>query len=139
MNRKGETMKINAKLTLLLALVMFATISLSAQKPADLVGTWVGTATLEGEPNPNELTLVLDLQDGELAGKMSDQFGSMNETPAEEISLEQGVLSFSIQVEVPSGTFKVEFKMTVSGDSMEGELTIPDMGLTGKWEATKQK
>ncbi|MDH5384871.1 MAG: hypothetical protein OEY18_09200, partial [Candidatus Aminicenantes bacterium] len=67
------------------------------------------------------------------------QFGSMNETPAEEISLEEGVLSFSIQVDVPSGTFKVEFKMTVSGDSMEGELTVAEMGMTGKWEATKQK
>jgi len=139
MNMKGETMKTNAKLTLLLAMVMFSTISLSAQKPEDLVGTWVGTATLEGEPEPNELTLVLELQEGELAGKMSDQFGSMNETPAEEISLEEGVLSFSIQVDVPSGTFKVEFKMTVSGDSMEGELTVAEMGMTGKWEATKQK
>ncbi|MDH5384295.1 MAG: hypothetical protein OEY18_06260, partial [Candidatus Aminicenantes bacterium] len=64
-------MKTNAKLTLLLAMVMFSTISLSAQKPEDLVGTWVGTATLEGEPEPNELTLVLELQEGELAGKMS--------------------------------------------------------------------
>jgi hypothetical protein len=136
---KGETMKINVQLTLLFAMVMIATISLSAQKPEDLVGTWVGTATLEGEPEPNELNLVLELQDGKLVGNMTDQYGSMNETPAEEISLEEGVLSFSIQVEVPSGTFKVEFKMTVSGDSMEGELTIPDMGLTGKWLATRQK
>lgn len=132
-------MKINVQLTLLFAMVMIATISLSAQKPEDLVGTWVGTATLEGEPEPNELNLVLELQDGKLVGNMTDQYGSMNETPAEEISLEEGVLSFSIQVEVPSGTFKVEFKMTVSGDSMEGELTIPDMGLTGKWLATRQK
>lgn len=132
-------MKINVQLTLLFAMVMIATISLSAQKPEDLVGTWVGTATLEGEPEPNELNLVLELQDGKLVGNMTDQYGSMNETPAEEISLEEGVLRFSIQVEVPSGTFKVEFKMTVSGDSMEGELTIPDMGLTGKWEATRQK
>ncbi len=132
-------MKTNAKRTLLLAMTMFLAISLSAQKPEDLVGTWVGTATLEGEPEPNELNLVLELQDGKLVGKMTDQYGSMNETPIEEVNLEESLLSFSIQVEVPSGTFKVEFKMTILGDSMEGELTIPDMGLTGKWEATRQK
>ena len=34
-------------------------ICLFAQKPADLVGTWVGEANLEGM-DPNELTLVLD-------------------------------------------------------------------------------
>jgi len=29
--------------------------------------------------------------------------------------------------------------MNVSGDSMEGTLDIPDMGASGKWEATRQK
>ena len=52
MNMKGETMKTSAKLTLLFVMTMFLTINLSAQKPEDLVGTWVGSATLEGEPNP---------------------------------------------------------------------------------------
>ena len=132
-------MKIKTKLTMLLAVVMLSAISMSAQKPSDLVGTWLGTATLEGEPQPNDLTLVLELEDGKLAGKMTDQFGSMNETPADEISLEQGVLSFSVQAEFPDGPIKIAFKMKVTGDSMEGELTVPDMGMTGKWEATRQK
>ncbi len=132
-------MKIKIRLALILALGLCVSIGLMAQKPADLVGTWVGMATLEGEPDPNELTLVLELQDGKLIGKMTDQYGSMSETPAEEIYLEENVLSFSVQAYVPSGTFKVEFKMTVSGDSMEGELTVAELGATGKWEATKQK
>ena len=132
-------MKIKAKLTMLLALVILTAISMSAQKPSDLVGTWVGTATVEGEPEPNELTLVLELEDGKLAGKMTDQYGSMNETPVDEISLEQDVLSFSVQAEFPDGAIKVVFKLKITGDSMEGELTVPDMGMTGKWEATRQK
>jgi len=132
-------MKIKAKLTILLAAVMLAVISMSAQKPSDLVGTWVGEATVEGEPQPNELTLVLELEDGKLSGKMTDQYGAMNETQVDEISLEEGVFSFSVQVELPDGAVKIVFKMKVTGDSMEGELSIPDMGVTGKWEATRQK
>ena len=132
-------MKTKAKITMFLALAMLTALSLSAQKLEDMAGTWVGTATLEGEAEPNELTLVLELQEGKLTGKMTDQYGSMNETQAEDISLEQGVFRFSVTVQVPDGTFKLEFKMKVSGDSMEGELVVRDMGMTGAWEATKQK
>jgi len=28
--------------------------------------------------------------------------------------------------------------MTVSGDAMKGEMEIPEMGMTGSWEATKK-
>jgi hypothetical protein len=132
-------MKAKAKLTILVAVVMLAAISMYAQKPSDLVGTWVGEATVEGEPQPNELTLVLELKDGKLSGKMSDQYGTMNETQVDEISLEEGIFSFSVQAELPGGPIKLAFQMKVTGDSMEGELTIPDMGMSGKWEATRQK
>jgi len=135
----GGTMKSKFQMALLFALVMMATISLIAQKPADLVGTWIGTATLETEAEPNDLTLVLEMKDGELAGKMTDQFGSMNDTPIEKVNLDEGVFSFSMSLEAPGGTFKLEFKMKVSGDSMKGELNVPDMGISGTWEAEKQK
>jgi len=29
--------------------------------------------------------------------------------------------------------------MKVDGDSMKGELEIPEMGMNGTWEATRQK
>ena len=132
-------MKIKAKLMMLLAVAMLTAISMSAQKPSDLAGTWVGTATLEGVPQPNELTLVLELEDGKLAGKMTGEHGSLNETSIDEISLEKGVFSFSVQAEFPDGPIKLVFKMKVTDNSMEGELTVPDMGMTGKWEATRQK
>ena len=40
--------------------------------------------------------------------------------------------------EGPQGQVAVKFKLKVSGNSMEGELDIPDMGMTGTWEAKKQ-
>ncbi|MBN1271883.1 MAG: hypothetical protein JXB26_06385 [Candidatus Aminicenantes bacterium] len=123
----------------ILALMVFICLSLSAQKAEDMVGTWIGTATLEGEADPNDLTLVLALEDGVLTGHMTDQYGTMNETAIEEARLEEGVFTFSLNLETPQGQFLLKFTMNVSGDTMEGKLEVPDMGLGGTWEATKQK
>jgi len=128
-------MKKNWPLTL--ALLFVVGICLTAQKPADLVGTWVGEATIP-DMGPNELTLVLDLKDGKLAGHMTGQYGTLNEAPLSEITLEKDVFSFSAMAEGANGEVAVKFKMKISGDSMQGDLEIPDMGMAGSWVATKQ-
>jgi hypothetical protein len=111
-----------------------------AQKPADLAGTWGGEATLDGEGAPNFLTLVLELKDGKLTGHMTGEYGTLNESALSEVTLENGVFGFTVMAIGPSGgEIAVKFKMNVSGDSMEGGLEMPDMGLAGKWEATRQK
>ena len=132
-------MKRSLKLTSLAVLMMFAGLSILAQKPADMVGTWTGLATLEGEAEPNELTLVLKLEDGKLTGHMTDQYGAFNENPIEEVILEDGFFNFTIKAEAPQGTLTIKFAMTVEGDSMDGTLEIEEMGAAGTWEATKQK
>ena len=133
-------MKRMTRLALFLALAMGVSFNLMAQKPADLVGTWVGLATLEGMANPNELTLVLEMKEGSLAGHMTDQFGFMNQTPIFEVKLEENVFSFSVIISGPSGKeATMVLKMNVERDSMKGTLEIPDMGVNGAWEATKKK
>jgi hypothetical protein len=133
-------MKFAAKLVGMTALMLLISVSLSAQKPADMVGTWSGLATLEGEDAPNELALVLELKEGKLAGHMTDQYGTMNQTPISEITLDQGTLSFSLTTAGPGGAqVTVKFKMKVSGDAMKGELVIPEMAAKGTWEAAKRK
>jgi len=133
-------MKTLVRLSVLVGLVLFGSIILSAQKPAAMVGTWAGVATLQGEAGPNELTLVLELKEGELAGHMSDQFGTMNQAPLSEITLAQGVFNFIASALGPNGTpIVVKFKMKVTGEKMEGTLEIPDMGMNGTWEATLKK
>lgn len=133
-------MKTKKRFGLLLALGLFAALNLTAQKPADMVGTWMGPATLEGMAESNDFTLVLELKEGKLAGHMTDQFGTMSETPIEEIKLEEGVFSFSVKGIGPGGQeITLILKMNVDGDSMEGTLEIADMGMNGAWEAKKQK
>lgn len=109
-----------------------------AQTPADLAGTWTGLATMEGEDEPNELTLVLEMKEGELAGHMTDQFGAMNEAPVSELNYSDKLLTFSVTVESPQGTLTLNFKMTVSEESMEGTFDVPEMGVSGAWKAERQ-
>lgn len=132
-------MKRSLKLTSLAVLMVFAGLSIMAQKPADMVGSWTGLATLEGESEPNELTLVLKLEDGKLTGHISDQYGAFNENPIEEVALEKDSFNFTVKAEAPQGTMTIKFTMTVEGESMEGTLEIEEMGAAGTWEATKQK
>jgi len=127
------------KWILVLALVVLTSFSLYAQKPADMVGTWEGEGTLEGEPDPNVLTLVLNLEEGKFVGHMSDELGSMIESPVKEGNLEEGTFIFSVSVDIGGQSTPVKFTMKVDGESMEGKFEIPDMGMFGTWEATKQK
>lgn len=114
--------------------------SLQAQKPADLVGTWSGLATLEGLDAPNELTLALELKEGKLAGTMTDQYGTINQFPISDVVLDVGTLSFSSPVVGPGGEqMSIKFKMTLSGGAMKGEIEVPEMGMKGAWEAAKIK
>ena len=132
-------MKRTLRMTFSIMLALMISIGLMAQKPEDLTGIWVGSATLDVEAEPNELTLVLEMIDGNLTGKITDQYGTMNDKQIEKISLEEAIFSFSVSLEVPSGTFTLEFKMNVSGETMKGELSVPELGASGTWEANKQK
>jgi hypothetical protein len=137
---KETIMKFKTRLTLLLALGLCLAVTLFSQKPADMQGTWAGLATLEGMADPNELVLVLELKEGKLSGHMTDQYGTMNESPIDEIKIEDGVFHFSVAGMGPGGQeITLAFKMDVDGDSMEGTFEIADMGMNGTWEATKQK
>jgi hypothetical protein len=133
MKRKAAT------LGLVAILCLFALV-LEAQKPADLVGTWSGLATLEGLDAPNELTLVLELKEGKLAGTMSDQYGTINDFAISDVVLDKGTLSFASPVVGPGGEqMSIKFKMTLSVDSMKGEIEVPEMSMKGAWEAAKRK
>ena len=134
-------MNINTRFAFILVLALCVCGHLAAQKPADMKGTWVGEATLDSEAEPNELTLVMEQAEGKLKGHMTGQYGTLNESPLSDINLEGSVFSFSVNAMGPSGeelavTFKME--VDIKKGSMKGTLEIPDMGLTGTWEASKQ-
>lgn len=120
-----------------LILALFAAPSEALDK-VNLVGTWVGEATLEGQP-PNELTLVMVEKDGELSGTITGQYGTLVDTPLENIKVENGTFTFEIMIPTGGGDIQAVFKMTVEGDTMKGEFELPEMGASGTWEAVRQK
>jgi len=133
-------MKTLTRFGVMVGLALLVSISLSAQKPAALVGTWLGPGTLQGEDGVNELTLVLELKEKKLAGHMSDQFGTMNQAPLSEITLEKDAFNFTASAMGPNGTaMAIKFKMKVAGEKMTGTIEIPDMSMSGTWEATLKK
>jgi hypothetical protein len=133
-------MRNKMKSAFIVALVLSISVGFAAQKTADMVGTWSGLATLEGMDDANELVLVLSLKDGALAGHMTDQYGTLNESEIYDTGLAEGVFSFTVKGNGPNGELiPMVFKMEVDGDSMAGSLEIPDMGMVGEWKASKQK
>jgi hypothetical protein len=132
-------MNLTTKATMIAAMALWAALSVASQQPADLAGTWSGEATLENMDRPNVLTLVLELKEGKLAGHMTDQFGSID-SDIKDIVLEQSAFNFTAPAMLPQGgEVSILFKMKVDGDSMKGEIEIPDMGAQGTWQATRQK
>jgi len=132
-------MRLARRATAAAAMVLWVSMILAAQQPADLAGTWSGEATLEGMDEPNTLTLVLTLKEGKLAGHMTDQFGAID-SDIKDVVLEQGAFNFSTPLNLPSGgQGTINFKMKVSGDAMKGEIEIPEMSAKGAWGASKQK
>lgn len=132
-------MKFSLRVILMTAVFLAAAVYPAAQKPADLAGTWVGSATIDGQSEPNELTLVLEESEGALTGHITGQYGTLNQAVIREVSVEPGMLKFTADAETGGGGIAILFTMKVSGDSMEGELDVPDMGVGGTWEATRQK
>jgi hypothetical protein len=71
---------------------------------------------------------------------MNDQFGTINQFPISDVTLEKSVLTFTTPVLGQGGQqTTIKYKMTISGETMKGEIQIPDMGLTGAWEAVRKK
>jgi len=118
-------------------LILLISIPVISQEKVNLTGTWVGTATLEGASEPNELTLVLVKKEGKLTGTMTGEYGIINKTPLINIILETNILTFDLDISSPGGDATLKFKMTVKDDLMSGSMDIPDMGMNGTWEAKR--
>jgi hypothetical protein len=136
-------MNLAKKTTVIAAIALWVGLLAAAQQPADLAGTWSGEATLDTTDKPDVLTLVLELKDGKLAGRMTDQYGAID-GEIKDIVLENGSFNFATSVNYASANSEghqgtILFKMKLSGDTMKGEIEIPEMSAKGTWQATKQK
>ncbi|MFC1725295.1 hypothetical protein ACFL4T_06685 [candidate division KSB1 bacterium] len=126
-------------LLVLLSLILLTGTAFTQGKDK-LIGTWEGEATLQSQPQPNTLTLKMEMIEEKLSGNISGQFGMLVNTPLNEIKFKNDSLSFKLELASPSGgTFTLVFKMEVKADEMEGELEVPELNDSGIWTAVKKK
>jgi hypothetical protein len=125
--------------TLLALSVLFLFISLLAfsQEKVDLNGTWEGPMHVEEAGIDLLLTLALEHKDDTITGKLNDDMGYIN-CDITEAKLENDVFTFEAVAVTPDGEIPMSFKMTVTGDKMEGEWDAGGMAF-GTWAPERKK
>ena len=132
---------------LLLALITFGAVQLSAQSPAQIIGRWTGTIEIPGSP----LDLVLDITDGESTYSIAAQ--GVNGFPIEKLTIRSGEVSFHLGGGIPgdprfdlllvndnemSGTFRqsgvtfdADFRREGSPETTreDGSANVPGRGI----------
>jgi hypothetical protein len=116
-------------LALVLGLGLFAASVATAQDAAaNVAGTW--NLTMTGQRGTFESTLKLEQKDDTVTGTIS---GRRGESPVKG-SVKGDTLTFSVTRETSQGTVTMDYKATVSGDTMKGTASNERFSLefTGK-------
>jgi hypothetical protein len=122
-------------LSLVLSLGLFTGVAAMAQGAAATVaGTW--DLTMNGQNGTFEQTLKLQEQGGSVTGTIS---GRRGDSPVKG-TVNGDTLTFTVTRETSQGTFTMNYKATVSGDSMKGTAGNDRFSLdfTGKRAASSQ-
>ncbi len=126
------------RLSLILALtVLIFSGSLFSSGKTDLTGTWEGETFVEGGPTL-QLTLSVEHKGETITGSLSDDMGYID-SEITEAKLEGDVFTFQAVAQSPAGEIVLDFKVTVTGDSMEGAWESEDGAYSGEWTATREK
>ena len=110
-------------------IVMFSVLALQSYASVEITGRWVGSTEVP-DIGLDEFTLVFEKADGAYTGKMSDEFGAMEDVECEEIVLENDSLKFHVEFFNGMDYITVYLSFTVSQDALEGtwEVDSGDMG-----------
>ena len=104
----------------------------------DPTGNWKWSITgMDGQPR--EITLKLELKDGQLTGSVS---GRRGETPISSASFKEGQIAFSVVREFRGNKFETKYDGKLDGDTIKG--TVERSGRDGQvtkseWTATRAK
>ena len=105
---------------------------------ADLSGTWVGETEVPDAPEPDQVTLILKLVDGEYEGTVTDTLGMADEAECEDIELDGDKLTMNFEIINPDGEYvRIYVTMTVEGDTMKGYWESED-GNSSAMELTRK-
>jgi len=104
-----------------------------------VVGLW--SLTVEADSYSIYLMLSLELGEGLVKGKMTEQSGMIPEVPLEAIEFDNENLKFVITAPSPpdglNKVWKASFK--VSGDKLEGAFFNEELGIAAPVSGTREK
>ena len=99
------------------ALVLgFCGLAVAQGEKADPVGTWKCEYEIGGQKRMSTLTIKKD--GDKLAGTMS--WPDQKETKLKDVKLKDGDLTFSAERKLGDNKFIVEYKLTITGDTLKG-------------------
>lgn len=93
-----------------------------SSETADVVGTWNYEVDIPGMPASG--TLVLKNDDGNITGTITNEMADGEET-IQEATLDGNELTFNVLID---DTNSASLTLTIDKDSMEGSISIPEMG-----------
>ncbi len=126
------------KSTSTFALIIFTLFcGISFCQDIDINGTWVGETEVPDQ-GTDEITLVLEKEEGEYIGTISDSLGMLDETECEDIEFKDSNLSFNFSIYDGYSTMKVYITLTVEGDTQTGYWETED-GSTGSIKLKKEE
>jgi len=129
-------MREKLSLGLVFIVFLFSGVVFSLGK-VDLTGTWEGETYVEGGPTLM-LTLTLEHKGDEITGNLTDDMGYID-SEITAAKLEGDSFSFQAVAQSPAGEIVLAFKVTVTGDSMEGAWESEDGAYSGEWTASREK
>lgn len=103
----------------------------AADQPANVAGSW--QYSVETPRGTMTQTLTIQQDGGAIKGTVK---GARGEAPLEG-TVDGNKINFTVKRETPNGTFTIEYKGTVDGDTMAG--TNHSERFDGKWTATRSK
>jgi hypothetical protein len=122
-------------LTTALAAICLTTVLAFAGDPT---GTWKWTVPGR-DGQTREVTLKLELKDGQLSGSMS---GFRGDTPISSASFKEDQLAFSVVREFNGNKFEQKYTGKLDGDTIKGSLNFTNRdgeATTRDWTATRAK
>lgn len=114
-----------AKATLIFFLLALVS-GISHSQQADLSGTWVGTTEVPDAIEPDRITLVLEKEEGQYKGTLSDSMGLAQNSELEDVEFKDNTLTFNFLVFTGDEYLRVNATLKVEGDKMSGRWETED-------------
>ena len=118
--------------------VLVGTVFPQAPKKSDIVGTWIGLATVDNQGTGFDITMVLAKVEAGHAGKFSDASGAIPETELRDVVFKDNKLTCLFDLPETMGSMLISMELTLENETLKGTWSGSD-GSSGTIELALNK